>query len=125
MWSDKAARQTARFIITGLLTTALHILVAVSVISMIHLFPPTANGIAFVIATVFSYVTNTLWSFSNTITRKNLLRYVLVSMIGCVLSVGISGVAEHFGMHYGYGIALVVFTVPPITFLLHKLWTYR
>jgi putative flippase GtrA len=125
MLSERAARQTARFVITGLLTTALHILVAVSVISLLDLFPPTANGIAFVIATVFSYVTNTLWSFSNTITRTNLLRYVLVSMMGCVLTVSISGLAEHAGMHYGYGIALVVFTVPPITFLMHKLWTYR
>jgi len=37
----------------------------------------------------------------------------------------VSGLAHWFGFHYAIGIALVVVTVPPLTFVLHNSWTYN
>lgn len=84
-----------------------------------------ANGVAFATATVFSYLINTLWSFSSRLHGRNLRRFVLVSALGCLLAVAVSGLAEHYGLPYELGIVLVVLSVPPATFLLHSLWTYR
>ena len=36
-----------------------------------------------------------------------------------------SGAAQYYGLHYWYGIGLVVCIVPPVTFLLHNFWTYK
>jgi putative flippase GtrA len=100
-------------------------LVAVGFIHFVAPAPSIANGVAFVVATIFSYTINTLWSFSSPLHGRNLFRFVAVSMVGCLLAVTVSGTAQHYGLHYWYGIGLVVFTVPPVTFLLHSLWTYR
>ena len=87
--------------------------------------PWLANGIAFVVATLFSFTINTTWSFSSRPSRRLLVRFVLVATVGLGITVAVSGTAQYFGLHYLYGIALVVCAVPPITFLLHKYWTYR
>ena len=107
------------------MATGVHALVAASFVNLVAPIPTLANGIAFAVATAFSYVINTLWSFGNPLHGRSLLRFVLVASIGCVLAVGISGIAESYGLNYVLGIVVVASTVPLITFTLHSLWTYR
>jgi putative flippase GtrA len=123
--SDILLRQAKRFMVSGLLVTGLHVFIATSFINLVFPVPALANGVAFVVATAFSYYINTLWSFSRPPHRKNLIRFLSVSMLGCLLAVFISGHADLHGFHYGIGIASVAAIVPPVTFLLHKYWTYR
>ncbi len=87
--------------------------------------PSPANGLAFVVSTLFSYLLNTLWSFSRPLSGDTLRRFIVVSIIGCLLAMGISGLASHAGLDYLPGIGLVVLMVPPMTFVMHSLWTYR
>lgn len=117
--------KTLRFAISGLFVTGVHVLIATILISFILITPSLANGVAFVVATLFSYLINTLWSFSNPLHRRNLYRFFLVSFIGLLLSISISGAAQYGGLHYWYGIAFVVCIVPAVTFLLHNFWTYQ
>lgn len=114
-----------RFTVTGVLTTGLHVIVAVILIEQLAATPPLANGVAFILATIFSYAVNTLWSFSSRPRRKNIIRFVLVSLIGAGVAVVVSDLANQYGLDYMIGIAMVVVTVPPITFMLHNFWTYR
>ena len=123
--SRSLAGQAQRFAASGVLATGLHALVAAGFMNLVAPIPMLANGIAFAVATAFSYVINTLWSFSKPPRGRNLFRFVQVAAIGCFLAVGISGVAQHFGLSYVVGILAVVCIVPPITFILHGLWTYR
>ena len=109
----------------GLLATGLHVLIAVGFIRLLLPSPMLANGVAFVTATFFSYLINTLWSFSSRLHGKNLRRYIAVSALGLLLAVALAGLAEHYGLPYLIGIVWVVFVVPPVTFLLHGFWTYR
>jgi putative flippase GtrA len=125
MASTELTRQAQRFAISGLLVTGLHVLVATCFINFVLDISSLANGVAFVVATAFSYMINTLWSFSSPLHRRNLLRFVLVSLVGCFFAVAVSGTAQYYDLHYMYGIGLVVCTVPPVTFLLHSFWTYR
>lgn len=55
--------------------------------------PSLANGFAFGVATVFSYMINTFWSFSILLRRINLQRFVLITLIGCFLAVAVSETA--------------------------------
>lgn len=125
MTTSRFTRQVQRFAISGLLVTGLHVFVAAGFIRLLAAAPPVANGIAFVVATVFSYMINTLWSFSSPLHGRNLLRFVSVSIFGGFLAVCVSSFAQQYGMHYLYGIGLVALAVPPVTFLLHSFWTYR
>ncbi|MBL8510161.1 MAG: GtrA family protein [Betaproteobacteria bacterium] len=94
-------------------------------ISGFGLLSTVANAIAFVLATIVSYTVNTLWSFSSNPDRRNMLRFLIVALIGCFLTVAVSAAAQSLGLHYLYGIGLITLIVPPTTFLLHRYWTYR
>jgi putative flippase GtrA len=118
-------RQGFRFAISGLLVTMLHVLIATALIQTVLAKPPIANGVAFIAATIVSYFVNTKWSFSSPLRQKNFIRFCVVSCIGCLLAITVSGAAQYYGLHYWYGISFVVFTVPPVTFLLHSFWTYQ
>src|ERR1019366_2731272 len=117
--------QALRFTLSGLLVTGLHVLVATAFIQIVLLAPSLANGMAFLVATVFSYLINTMWSFSSPLHGRNLFRFCCVSCIGLFLAMTISGAAQYYGLHYLYGIGFVACIVPPVTFLLHNFWTYR
>jgi putative flippase GtrA len=114
-----------RFALSGVLVTSLHAAVAAAIIEWLLPIPALANGVAFSVATLFSYLLNTRWSFSRPLQRKNLQRFVLVALFGCLLAVAVSGVAAHYSLPYWIGIGAVACVVPPVTFLLHNFWTYR
>lgn len=118
-------RRVLRFGITGLVVTGVHVLVAAGLIRFLRFDPKLANGVAFVIATALSYGVNTLWSFSSPIGGSNFVRFISVSTVGLLLTLTFSGAAQYLGLHYIYGILVVVCTVPLVTFLLHHFWTYR
>lgn len=125
--AEKSAliRRGVRFAITGIFVTVLHALVAVLFINFIAPQPPLANGVAFTVATVVSYVINTTWSFSARLHGKTLLRFLLVSLGGFLLAMFVAWAAQIAGLHYLLGIAAVALTIPAFTFVLHNFWTYR
>ncbi|WP_294769610.1 GtrA family protein [uncultured Rhodoferax sp.] len=118
-------QRALRFGITGVLNTAVHVVTASAWIHTVHPNPALANGVAFSVATLFSYGVNTWWTFATTFKRQTLIRFFAVALIGLPLSAGIAGAVDWLGYGYAYGIAAVVCTMPPVNFLLHHFWTYR
>ncbi len=117
--------QVRRFLLSGVLATAVHFVVAASLIERAHTEPALANAVAFTVATAFSYVINTLWSFNSSIEGRTLVRFVLVQLLGVALAAGVSGTVDWLGLHYIIGILCVPLFVTPVTYTLHRLWTYR
>lgn len=115
----------SRFGLTGLAATAIHVAVAVSLITQLNVLPYVANPIAFLSATCFSYITNTLWSFSSQISHRTLWLYTGVSALSCLATAAISAAAQAAQLDYRIGILLVIAIVTPVNFALHSLWTYR
>lgn len=121
-----------RFGITGVANTGIHTLVAVLCLEGFFLGlpwlvtgPVVANGVAFVVATVFSYVVNTLWSFSLEMNRRNLQRFLIVSVIGLFAAMTLAKLAEMIGLPPMGSVVLVVCVMPFVNFALHSLWTYK
>ncbi|WP_350598127.1 GtrA family protein [Pseudomonas sp. 65/3-MNA-CIBAN-0223] len=114
-----------RFALTGLLVTALHAVVAVLFINFVMPLPPLANGVAFAVATVVSYLINTTWSFSARLRGRTLLRFMTVSGAGFLLAMLVAWAAQVAGLDYLLGIGAVAVTLPAFTFVLHIFWTYR
>ena len=117
--------QLFRFAWVGVGVTALHVLFTTWLIIAQGISPVAANGIAFVTATLVSYIANTLWSFKHKLHTHSLLRFMSVSLVGLLSTLGISAVAQVIGLAYYYGIAAIVIVVPGVSFLLHRAWTYR
>ena len=118
-------RRAMRFAVTGVFVTLVHIAVATAWMQLARPTPALANAVAFLVATGFSYVINTLWSFSSGMGHQVLFKFFVVSLVGLSLSAGVSHGVDLLGFSYPYGIAAVVCVMPPVNFLLHNFWTYR
>ncbi|MGE8144245.1 GtrA family protein [Pseudomonas frederiksbergensis] len=125
--AEKSAviKRALRFAVTGVFVTALHAVVAVLFINFVVPLPPLANGVAFAVATVVSYLINTTWSFSARLHGRTLLRFMLVSGAGFLLAMFVAWAAQIAGLNYLLGIGAVALTLPAFTFVLHNFWTYR
>lgn len=118
-------KRAVRFGVTGAFVTGVHFVVAVFFVQYVASNPPVANGVAFIFATVTSYLINTVWSFSSKLHGKTLFRFGMVSSIGFVLAITVAWLVQALGLGYLTGIFAVAITIPPTTFLLHNFWTYR
>ena len=115
-----------KFIVVGVAATLIHIVVASCLIEFYSVQSAgMANSIAFVIATVFSYVGNTKWSFAKKFSRRNAARFSVVATAGSLIAYMLSSTVQALGFHYFLGIALVVVCLPILSFMAHSYWTYR
>ena len=118
-------RRVMTFGLVGVLATAIHVTVASALIEGAGWPAGLANGAAFCVATLVSYSLNSRLTFRQAMSRRKLGRFVAVAGAGAALSMAISTGAEWYGLHYLVGIALVVTSLPLLTFLAHSRWTYR
>lgn len=118
-------RRAIRFAFTGIFVTGIHAAIAIMFIQYLIPAPPLANGVAFVGATIVSYVINTAWSFSARLHGRILFKFVTVSMVGFLLAMLVAWIVQELGFSYLLGICAVALTIPPMTFILHNFWTYR
>lgn len=116
--------QFARFSVTGLGTTLLHVALAVSMIDLLAFEPVAANGAAFWIATVFAYICNTRWSFQARMNRQSVLHYTLTTAASFIFTILFSTLVQWMSWHYGVGIAMTVLALPILNYLAHRYFTY-
>jgi len=114
-----------KYYLIGGIAVVLHFLIVIFIVEQWLLHPSAANAIAFVLATIFSNIANTYWSFETKVSRTIFLRFWSVALLGLCLAVLISSTAEYFGLHYLVGILLVVSVTPIVSYTLHKNWTYK
>ncbi|MGZ8216149.1 GtrA family protein [Methylomagnum sp.] len=118
-------KRAVRFGVSGVFVTGCHSAYAVTAIELNGWTPPTANGFAFTFATLVSYLINTRWSFACQASSRTFLRFWMVCGVGLMQSIALSTAVEQAGYSYPVGIGLIALTVPPVSFTLHSLWTYR
>lgn len=114
-----------RFGFVGLAATSIHLMIAACLIEWWALHPAKANGIAFIVANLTSYIANTRWSFAASMKLGNWSRFVAVSAAAWLLTISIAWVVEVVGGHYLAGIGLVLLLVPSLSFIAHRSFTYR
>lgn len=118
-------KRLCRFGLTGLLVTGVHLVVASIAIVKCGWPSPTGNGLAFITATLVSYFINTLWSFKGQLHKRTLARFLGVSALGFSQAMGMALLMERLGFNHYEGILAVALSIPPVSFLLHNLWTYQ
>jgi putative flippase GtrA len=118
-------RQFALFVCIGLGATAAHVVIAAHLIGT-HMMPPAlGNAIAFVLAHLFSYFSQSAYVFRRPSTSVQYWRFLRVSLVGLAFVTAISAGLEALGVHYLASIAAVALVLPVVTFCLHRFWTFR
>ena len=120
--------QLLRFLITGIVSTLIHITTALYLIEHIYLSAMTGNSIAFILSFIFSYLVNKLWTFKEqSMTHKNkLFRYMITTSTGLAFNiVTMSLIVNVLGQSHRIGLLFVVIFWPAINFILAKFWVFR
>lgn len=113
-----------RFGLVGVANTLAH---ACVVIALMEAFAPpafVANGVAFMLANLMSYVLNSRFTFSTPVSFTGYRRFLLVSLVSLALTLLITLVAEYLGWHYGIGLVMVILIVPILNYLVMKAWAF-
>ncbi|MBK9362778.1 MAG: GtrA family protein [Rubrivivax sp.] len=118
-------RSLLRFAAVGMLATLTHVAVAAWVLWTLGWSSAAANGLAFVMANLVSYMGNTHWSFSARPDAGNAMRFAAVSLAALALTMGLAAAVQRAGGSHAWGIALVVTVVPGLSYLAHRHLTYR
>ncbi len=114
-----------RFAIIGVLNTFVHLAVVVSLVEWLHVFPVWANGAAFICANIFSFWANSRWSFKRAMSRALYARFLAVSLLSLLATLGVTALGEWLGVYYLVSVFITFLTLPVVTYLAHRYWTYR
>ncbi|PGT84443.1 hypothetical protein COD11_11065 [Bacillus sp. AFS040349] len=88
--------------------------------------PVIGASISFFIMTLFSYLLNKKYTFGGKYSHQQLLRFLVVSIIGFTLNfVIIFTVVNVLSFHYAIGEIVTVLVIPLINFTLNNIWTFN
>lgn len=121
-------KQMLIFGIVGIIAAGVHFILVILLVHWLHWLPLVANILAFLIAFQVSYQGHSLWTFSwQTFDQKTALRRFFIVAAGSFgLNEALFALLLHvFDWPYPYALILVLLVVPPLTFIVSKLWAFQ
>jgi putative flippase GtrA len=122
----------ARFGIVGLTAAAVHYWVVIALVELMQIAPLQANVGGFFVAFWVSYFGHRHWTFSDALAthsdgeHSSFLRFVLVALLGfCMNELLFYLLLRYAGWPYYLALAVVVFAVAAMTYVLSRLWAFR
>ena len=117
-------REVNVFAVVGVVATAVHVAVGLAAAKALDVPPLVANTIAFFAALAVSYLGNTKLTFRVPALRwRAAFRYAVLTGAGFALNQAIVAIVVYrLGWDYAVALAIVVVTIPPLTFMVAKYW---
>ena len=115
--------QFFRYVMVGGLATLIHMLVAYMYLYYVEYSLFLSNTIAFFVAFAYSYSYQTLYVFRRKISLINLAKYFIVQLIMITAAMLIIDNISIYNYYIKTVFILIIIT--PISFLLHKFWTFN
>lgn len=112
-----------RFGLTGGFATLIHLFVAFSVLYFLSLPVWFANFLGFICAFSFSYLMQTCFVFQKRFHLKNFIKFFIVQFSALVCAQLLSEIFSE--MNHYLRVVIVVFLIPMITYMVHRLWTFK
>jgi putative flippase GtrA len=122
--SAGTATQLIRFFLVGLIAALAYVAVMALVVDGLHGRLLLGAFLAFVFATLISFVGNAVWSFGARPTAANAVRFFIVNTVGLLLNLAIAWAMERAGAHYLLVSLVVLIVVPMFNFAGHRLITF-
>lgn len=116
--------QLVRFAVVGVLNTALHLAVVAILTQLFGASQLIANSVAYLAASSFSFVVNSIWSFQTRPQAHRYIRFQVVGLLGLAVCAFFGYLGDTFGWHYVIAVLLSGCVLPLITFLAHRFYTY-
>lgn len=120
----KTTVQLTRFALVGVINTALHLATVGLLTQLLGLSQLVSNVAAYMVASSFSFVVNSVWSFEVKPQARRFARFQVVGLVGLLASALIGHMGDMFGWHFAITVLLTGCIVPLLSFLAHRSFTY-
>lgn len=119
-------RKFSRYAIVGVINAFVHVVILVSFVEVLHQDPVLSSMVGFLIALAIAYYLNHYWTFQSSSSHSHVFpRYVIVSLVGLSLNVGIMHLAVNIlDWFYLSGQVCAIVVVPTSNFLLNYYWAF-
>lgn len=117
--------QFLKFAAIGAANTLLHGLALGGLVDGLGWPVVLSHLVAFCMANFFSYLLNSYITFQTHISPLLYARFFLASLLSLGLTLGLSALAQWYGLGHWQGFALMVLLVPGFSFVIMKFWTFR
>jgi len=120
------AGRALRFGLVGILATGIHVGIYFLAVFVLGILPTLATALAFLVALTVSYLLNHRWTFqAKGNHRRYFIRYLTIAVTGATLNMAIMHLCTAvLGWSHYLGLAIIVLTIPPLTFLGNLLWGF-
>lgn len=119
-------RQFLRFAAVGLVGTAVHYAVMLSLIAFAGVSPVMGTCVGFLVSLGASYALNRLWTFDKRPPwARGFVTYFLVCAVGLAINMGIVAIAISAGVHYMLGQVAATFIALFWNFFSSRLLVFR
>lgn len=128
LYYNKTFRQLFIFCVIGGLASVVNFIVLVFIVETFHWHPLPANIIAFFIAYQVSFFGHHQLTFRKAATsRKRVvwLKFLFVALFSFLLNEGFFALFLLLIPYYQIALLLTLIVVPPITFILAKIWAFK
>ncbi len=113
------------FSIIGIINTFIHTIIVIFLVEYFQMFSVYANIIGFISANIFSFIMNSKYNFKSNISLNKYIKFLSVSIVGLIVTISMSSLAELLKLHYIWGLIFIYITMPIITFIFHYKWTWK
>lgn len=119
--------QLIRFGIVGGSSAAVNFLGVFILVELSPLKPLVANIIAYLIASIISYLGHYNWTFaSNAAHQKSVFKFYIMLALNLLLNEALYALFLYvFSLNYQVALVLTILIVPIVTFIASKRWVYR
>lgn len=121
-------KQLIKFGFVGGFATIVNYLAVVFFVEVFHLTPLIANVIAFLIAWQVSFRGHRYWTFRThtVLYHKAMTRFFTLSIFSFALNETLFAFfLKVLHLHYAIALLIVLMIIPPITFVISKLWAFK
>jgi len=126
MISRDVVLQLSRFGVVGLAATLLHGVALFCWVELAGINPVVSNALAFLTAFIVSYLGHYHWTFGSSADHvSSLSKFLLTALAGFFANIIIMAlVTETFRLNYWIGFAIIVLTIPAMTYVISRWWVF-
>lgn len=121
----RAHVQLFRFCVVGAVNTAIYVAAVALAIGLFGIRQSVSNALAYLVASTFSFLANSFWSFEVSPRMHRYARFQIVVLLGAAAC----AVIGHFGDEFHWPelatIAATALLMPFISFTAHRRYTFR
>lgn len=120
----KFSSQFTKFGLVGLINTLIHAVILFAAVEVSKLHPVVGNFMAFLGANMASFIMNSYWTFKTAPDVRRYGKFLTSSLLALGLTLGIAGIFEFLGIHYGLGFLCIILLVPALNYWMLKRWAF-